>query len=61
MSSVPQVTVAGGGIAGLSAALRLAERGYRVKVYEPSDRLGGTSAHEPAPTASNTTCTRTCT
>ncbi len=41
MSEPPQVTVAGGGIAGLSAALRLAERGYRVKVLEPSDRLGG--------------------
>jgi predicted NAD/FAD-dependent oxidoreductase len=35
------VTVAGGGIAGLSAALRLAERGYQVKVFEPSARLGG--------------------
>jgi hypothetical protein len=37
----PRVTVVGGGIAGLSAALRLAERGYPVKVYERSARLGG--------------------
>jgi len=28
------VTVVGGGIAGLSAALRLAEQGYSVKLYE---------------------------
>jgi hypothetical protein len=33
--------VIGGGIAGLSAALRLAERGYPVKLYERSARLGG--------------------
>jgi hypothetical protein len=41
MSGAPRVTVIGGGIAGLSAALRLAERGYPVKVYERSERLGG--------------------
>jgi hypothetical protein len=41
MSVPPRVTVVGGGIAGLAAALRLAERGYPVKVYERSDRLGG--------------------
>jgi hypothetical protein len=33
--------VVGGGIAGLTAALRLAERGYGVTVYERSDHLGG--------------------
>ena len=41
MSAAPRVTVAGGGIAGLSAAFRLAERGYAVKVVEANDRLGG--------------------
>ena len=33
--------VVGGGIAGLSAALELAERGFRVQVREASDVLGG--------------------
>ena len=33
--------VVGGGIAGLSAALELAERGYRVSVRESSDVFGG--------------------
>lgn len=32
MSEKPRVTVVGGGLAGLTAALRLAERGYRVKL-----------------------------
>jgi phytoene dehydrogenase-like protein len=32
MSVKPRVTVVGGGLAGLTAALRLAERGYRVKL-----------------------------
>jgi hypothetical protein len=48
VSEAPQVTVAGGGIAGLSAALRLAERGYRVRVLEPSDRLGGNLGSRPS-------------
>ncbi|MEM7403907.1 MAG: FAD-dependent oxidoreductase [Pseudomonadota bacterium] len=39
--NAPSVVVVGGGIAGLSAALRLAERGYRVAVYESSERCGG--------------------
>jgi predicted NAD/FAD-dependent oxidoreductase len=41
MSEAPRVTVAGGGIAGLTAAYRLAERGYRVKLYEAKSWLGG--------------------
>ena len=35
------VTIAGGGLAGLTAAVRLAERGYRVKLYERRPMLGG--------------------
>jgi hypothetical protein len=41
MSAAPRVTIAGGGLAGLTAALRLAERGYRVKVYEQKSMFGG--------------------
>jgi uncharacterized protein with NAD-binding domain and iron-sulfur cluster len=36
-----RATVVGGGLAGMAAALRLAERGYDVGLYEASDRLGG--------------------
>jgi hypothetical protein len=48
MSKGPRVTVAGGGLAGLTAALRLAERGYRVKLYEQKPMLGGDLASRPA-------------
>jgi NAD(P)-binding Rossmann-like domain/Flavin containing amine oxidoreductase len=40
----PTVTVVGGGIAGLSAALRLAEQGYSVTLYEQKAVLGGNLA-----------------
>lgn len=49
MSAAPRVTVAGGGLAGITAALRLAERGYRVKLYEQRAELGGNLASRPAP------------
>jgi hypothetical protein len=42
------VTIAGGGLAGLTAALRLAERGYAVKLYERAGVLGGDLASRPA-------------
>lgn len=48
MSEAPTVTVAGGGIAGLTAALRLAERGYSVKLYEQKPVLGGNLGSRPA-------------
>jgi NAD(P)-binding Rossmann-like domain len=48
MTEAPHVTVAGGGLAGLTAALRLAERGYRVKLYEQKPWLGGDVASRPA-------------
>ncbi len=41
MNDAPRVTIAGGGLAGLTAALRLAERGYPVKLYEQQSWLGG--------------------
>jgi hypothetical protein len=48
MSENPRVTVVGGGLAGLTAALRLAERGYLVKLYERKPWLGGDLASRPA-------------
>ena len=48
MTEAPRVTVAGGGLAGLTAALRLAQRGYRVKLYEQKPWLGGDLASRPA-------------
>jgi uncharacterized protein with NAD-binding domain and iron-sulfur cluster len=41
MRKARRVTVAGGGIAGPTAALRLAERGYEIKLYEQESMLGG--------------------
>ena len=35
------VAVVGAGIAGLTAAYRLKRKGYRVVVYEASERAGG--------------------
>lgn len=43
----PRVAVAGGGIAGLSAATVLAERGVRVVLYERREELGGRLAGWP--------------
>jgi len=37
----PRVAVVGGGIAGLTAALRLQDKGVASVVYEASDRIGG--------------------
>jgi phytoene dehydrogenase-like protein len=42
--SGPRVTIAGGGLAGLAAALRLAERDYQVTLYEEKEMLGGNLA-----------------
>jgi Flavin containing amine oxidoreductase len=44
VSDAPAVTVVGGGLAGMTAALRLGERGYRVKLYEQKSMLGGNIA-----------------
>ncbi|NLI00895.1 MAG: CoB--CoM heterodisulfide reductase iron-sulfur subunit A family protein [Chthonomonadales bacterium] len=45
---VPHVVVIGGGIAGMSAAVALAERGIGVTLIEASDRLGGRVAELPS-------------
>ena len=42
--SPPSVAIIGGGLAGLAAAVRLAERGVRVEVFEARTRLGGRAA-----------------
>jgi hypothetical protein len=47
MNAAPRVTIAGGGLAGMTAALRLAERGYAVKLYEQKPFLGGNLASRP--------------
>ena len=38
---IKKVAVVGGGVAGMKAAVLLAERGHRVTLFEKSDRLGG--------------------
>jgi uncharacterized protein with NAD-binding domain and iron-sulfur cluster len=43
------VAVLGGGVAGLSAAHELAERGYEVDVYESRPALGGKARSVPVP------------
>jgi hypothetical protein len=48
-SGGPAVTIAGGGLSGLTAALRLAERGYRVTLYEQKAWLGGNLGSRPMP------------
>src|SRR6266511_5850297 len=43
------VAILGGGVAGLSAAHELAERGFAVTVYEARDRAGGKARSMPVP------------
>jgi squalene-associated FAD-dependent desaturase len=42
--SAPRVAIIGGGLAGLAAALRLAEQGLRVELFEARRTLGGRAA-----------------
>ncbi len=41
LANQQKVCVIGAGIGGISAAVRLKEKGYAVTVYERSDRVGG--------------------
>lgn len=50
MGPGPRVTIAGAGLAGITAALRLAQRGYQVKLCEQKAILGGNVASRPATT-----------
>jgi uncharacterized protein with NAD-binding domain and iron-sulfur cluster len=46
---MPSVIVIGGGVAGLTAAHELAERGYTVDVYETRPAWGGKARSQPVP------------
>jgi hypothetical protein len=43
---VVRVAVVGGGLAGMTAALRLSQRGFKVTLYEAKDQLGGNLSSE---------------
>ena len=47
---MPQtVAILGGGVAGLSAAHELAERGFQVRVFERKAAMGGKARSIPVP------------
>src|SRR5262245_32732299 len=49
----PTVAIAGGGMAGLTAAYYLAKRGYKVTLYEATGRVGGALSATPGATGSS--------
>ncbi|MGE0546310.1 MAG: FAD-dependent oxidoreductase [Kofleriaceae bacterium] len=46
---MPSVIVIGGGVAGLTSAHELIERGFSVRVYEPRPAWGGKARSQPVP------------
>ena len=54
------VAIVGGGIAGLTAALRLAQNGCKVTVYEKNSTVGGNLGSDHDPQGNFTTSTRIC-
>ena len=48
-----EITIVGGGIAGLSAAIRVAELGGKARILEAQPRLGGRGRTEEAPYRAN--------
>src|SRR3954467_11065109 len=53
MSGTAEVTVVGGGLAGLVAGVECAEAGVSVTLYEARSRLGGRAASTPSPWIKN--------
>src|SRR5205809_779728 len=52
---MPKVLIAGGGLAGLSAAAALGGAGYEVELFEARPFLGGRAASYPIPGAAEET------
>lgn len=53
MDSTDRITVVGGGLAGLTAAISCAEQGTRVTLLEAHDELGGRARSTPGPYKAN--------
>jgi hypothetical protein len=51
--SGPQVTIVGGGIAGLVAAIRCAQQGNQVQLHEATGKLGGRARSADGPYSAN--------
>lgn len=46
MSATPEVAIIGGGLGGMTAALKLLQAGFKVTLFERHQRLGGNTASE---------------